>query len=398
MSMTEIAGQVHQLGNAWEEFKHVNERRLNEIERKGSADPLTTEQLNRINGALDSYRSRIGQVETALTRPHFGVEGKSLMSADVAEHKAAFCQYIRKGVEDGLSHLEQKALSVGSLPDGGYLVTPQMSEQFAKTAVEISPLRQIANVQIISTDSLDVIQDTASQAAGWTTETSSVNDSSTTQFGKKNIPAHEMYAQPKATQKLIDDASVNIEEWLTGKLVESFAALENAAFINGDGVNKPTGILSYPAGTSAGEIEQINSGASGQITEDGLIELFYSLKEDYAARAHFVMSRAAVQQARLLKESSTGQYLWNPGLSAGTPDVLLGAPVMQAAEMEAPDADSLSVAVGDFNAAYQIVDRQGVRILRDPFTDKPFVRFYATKRVGGDVVNFEALKLLKLSA
>lgn len=399
MSMTEIASRVHTLGNAWEQFKSVNDRRLNEIERKGAADPLTMEQLNTINTVIGNYKERLDRVETAMVRPHLG-GGSALMTDPLhAEHKQAFCNYIRKGVEGDLPKLEAKALSVGSDADGGYLVTHAMSDHIIKIVNETSPMRKLARVETISTDSLELIEDTQDFAAGWTTETGSVSVTNTPQFGKKTITAYELYAQPSATTKLIDDSSVDIESWLSEKLADVFSRKENTAFISGSGSGQPKGILSYAAGTSWGQIEQLNSGAGAALIEaDDIVELYYKLKEDYATRATFLMNRSVAQVVRLLKETTTGQYLWQPGLAAGAPDTLMGVPVMQAADMPAAALNNLVIAVGDFQSAYQIVDRSGIRILRDPFTNKPFVNFYSTKRVGGDVVNFEAIKLLKATA
>ncbi len=400
MSTTEIKARVDALGSAWEQFKQVNDRRCNEIKQHGQADPLTETALERIHSTLDEYKERITRMETASARPSFG-EHKAASFRDSAysdEHKAAFCGYLRKGVEENLPHLEKKALSVSSDPDGGYLVSSQVSESIVKTVFETSPMRHLANIETISSDSLEIIEDKDEAGAGWTSETGSVSETDSPEIGKKVIAVHELYAQPKATQKLIDDASVDIEAWLASKVADVFARKENTAFISGDGVGKPRGILTYTAGTSWGEIEQISSGSSGNVTADKLIELFYALKEEYAVHASFLMNRSTVQQARLLKESTTDQYLWQPGLAAGAPDTLMGVPVMQAADMPTPAGNSLSVAVGDFRRAYTIVDRSGVRVLRDPFTEKPFVKFYSTKRVGGDVVNFEAIKLLKLAS
>ncbi len=398
MSMTEIATRVHSLGNAWEQFKSVNDRRLNEIERKGAADPLTLEQLNNINTVIGNYKERLDRVETAMVRPHLG--GGSVMSDPLqAEHKQAFCNYIRKGVEGDLPKLEAKALSVGSDADGGYLVTSAMSERIIQTVKETSPMRKLAKVETISTDSLELIEDTADFAAGWTTETGTVSVTDTPQLGKKTITTHELYAQPSATTKLIDDASIDIEAWLAEKLADIFSRKENTAFISGDGSGKPKGILSYTAGTSWGQIEQLGTGAGAAlIAADDIVELYYKLKEDYATRATFLMNRSVAQLVRLLKETTTGQYLWQPGLAAGAPDTLMGVPAMQAADMPVAALNNIVMAVGDFQSAYQIVDRSGIRILRDPFTNKPFVNFYSTKRVGGEVVNSEAIKLLKATA
>lgn len=397
MSISRITKRVEQLGSTWEQFKAVNERRLAEIERKGSADPLTTEQLNKINHALDNYKDRLSGVETAISRPETA-GGSGIYDSAKSEYKAAFCNYLRKGIDDDLAFLEKKALSVGTDADGGFLVTPHMSEVLVKTVFETSPMRQLSSVTSISTDSLEIIEDNDEAAAGWAaSETAAVTETATPQIGKKTISVHELVAQPKATQKLLDDSSINVEEWLVGKLVEVFSRTENTAFISGDGTGKPKGILSYTAGTSWGEIEQLDSGIDGDLDSDSIINLYYLLKEEHASHSTFLMNRATAQKVRLLKEATTNQYLWQPGLAAGTPDTLLGVPVMQAADMPAPATNSLSVAIADFSRAYQIVDRTGVRILRDPYTEKPFVKFYTTKRVGGDVVNFEAIKLLKLA-
>lgn len=398
MTTTEIKARVDQLGSAWEEFKQVNNRRDNEIKRRGSSDPLTDQHLSRLNNAIDECKERMNKMEVAFNRPAYGeIEGsKSIIEVEVA-HKKAFCNYLRKGVEGDLCHLETKAMSVASDPDGGYLVSPQVSDIIMKTVFETSPLRKIASVETISSDSLEILEDRSEAVAGWTTESGAVSETGTPTLAKKTIPVHELYAQPKATQKLIDDSAIDIEAWLAGKISEIFSKKENTAFINGDGVGKPRGIITYAAGTGWGQIQQVASGSSAAVSADKIISLYYSLKEDYAVNSSFLMNRATVEMVRQLKDS-TNNYLWNPGLALGAPDTLLGSPVYQAADMPVPANDSLSIAFGDFKAAYQIVDRTGIRVLRDPFTEKPFVKFYSTKRVGGDVINFEAIKLMKLGS
>jgi HK97 family phage major capsid protein/HK97 family phage prohead protease len=400
MNLSKNHNPSENIGHAWEEFKKVNNRRLTEIERKGSADALTESHLYNISNALNEYKERIDNLETSINRPALGADYAENVSLETAkEHKAAFVNYVRKGVESDLFFLEKKALATTTDADGGYLVTPYMNDQLAKTIFESSPMRKLASVVNISSEAFEVIQDADEADASWAaSETASVSDYDTPQVGKITIAVHELVAQPKATQKLIDDSSIDIEQWLTEKLVEVFTRKENSAFVTGDGSGKPKGILAYTAGTGSDEVEQINSGTSAVVTTDALIKLYYALKDEYASRATFLMNRATIQQVRLLKESTTGQYIWQPGLVAGTPDTLLGVPVMAASDMPVPAANSLSVAVADFARAYQIVDRTGVRILRDPYTNKPFVKFYTTKRVGGGVVNFEAIKLLKLAA
>lgn len=399
MSITEISEQVNSLGHAWEQFKHVNDARLREIEQKGQADGLYNEHLHRINHALDGYKQRLDQLETVYDRPILGMESKTAepMSASQREYGKAFRSYLRKGMDAGLEALQTKALSVNSDPDGGYLVTPTMSSNIVQAIFETSPMRQLAAIETISTDSLELIDDHSSAAAGWTSETAAITETNSPTIGKITIATHQLYAQPKATQKLVDDAAVDIEAWLANKIADIIGRTENTAFISGNGVGQPRGILSYNAGTSWGQIEQVNSGTSAEVTSDGIIKLFYALKDAYIKRASFLINRSVVQDIRLLKAEASDQYIWQPSMIAGAPDTLLGAPVYMAADMPVAAANSLSVAVGDFKAGYQIVDRSGIQILRDPYTEKPFVKFYATKRVGGDVINFDAIKLLKLA-
>ena len=397
MSISEITDRVASLGNAWEQFKQINDARLNEIERKGNADPLYNEHLGNISMALDNYKSRLDTIETAYNRPILGDDVNIKSSASNGEYSKAFRNYLRKGMEGGLEMLQTKALSVGSDPDGGYLVTPHMSSKIVQSIFETSPMRQLASVETISSDALELIDDHDQAAAGWTAETGAITETATPTLAKRNIPTHELYAQPKATQKLVDDSAIDIESWLSGKIADIFSRKENTAFISGVGVGQPRGILTYASGTSWGQIQQVTSGSSGAVTADAIINLFYALKDAYSKRANFLMNRTVVQSIRLLKQATTNQYMWQPGLAAGAPDTLMGVPVHMAADMPVAAANSLSIAVGDFQAAYQIVDRKGISILRDPFTEKPFVKFYATKRVGGDVVNFEAIKLMKLA-
>lgn len=398
MSMQEMTDRVHSLGNAWEEFKQVNDARLGELERKGYADPLYSEHLQKISHALDNHKRRIDQIETAHARP--GRDMAAPFAAAPSEYKAAFDNYLRKGMDAGLEQLQLKALSAGSDANGGYLVPNEMGATIVRIINESSPMRQLASVETISSDSLDLIEDTTDVGATWGDETSdrTSTDSTTPTIGRNTIDTFEMYTQPKATQKLIDDAAIDIEQWIAEKVADKFARLEATAFISGNGTTAPKGILTYTAGSSFGQVEQVNSGTDGAVTADGLINLYYALKDEYAKRSTFLMHRTTAQAVRLLKESTTNQYLWQPGLTAGTPDTLLGVPVVLATDMPVAANNALSVALGDFKRAYMVVDRVGIRTLRDPYTAKPFVKFYTTKRVGGKVVNTEALKLLKLAA
>jgi HK97 family phage major capsid protein len=272
MTIQEVTDRVHALGNAWEQFKHVNDARLHELERKGYADPLYQEHLKKISDALDQHKHRIDSIETAHGRP---ARSHEPMGAVPSEYKAAFDNYLRKGMESGLEQLQLKALSVGTDANGGYLVPNDMAASIIKTITESSPMRALATVETISSDSLDLIEDTTDVDAQWgdeTTDRSSV-DSTTPTLGRNTIDTFEMFTQPKATQKLIDDASIDIEQWIAQKVAEKFARLEATAFISGNGTTAPKGILTYAAGTSFGQIQQVASGTSAAVTADSLIQL-----------------------------------------------------------------------------------------------------------------------------
>lgn len=428
----EMRSAVYDLGRAFEAFKDANDQRLREIERRGSADPLTDMKVNRLNADItraidsaDSAKKRVDLLETALSRApsskgddwkeaeSFMLERKHALNAHFGgdfgidayrNYKSAFRSYIRKN-NAGSGVDEIKALAAGSDPDGGFAVTPDMSGRIAQLVRETSPMRKVANVITIGTDALEGINDLNEATSGWVGETEARNETATPKIGEYRIPVYEQYAEPRATQKLLDDALFNVEEWLAGKIAERLSRMENEAFVNGNGVRKPRGFLTYAAGTPSASgfsvIEQVPSGLSGGFPTtdpgDALISLVYSLKSAYREKAVFMMKRSTLAEVRKLKDGD-GNYLWQPDFQLKQGGTLLGFDVLEAEDMPEIAANSLSIAFGDFDAGYQIVDRQGIRILRDSFTAKPYVKFYTTKRVGGDVVNFEAIKLLKFAA
>lgn len=398
-SIEEVKGQVDVLGSAWEAFKSANDARLKEIEKKGSADTLRDAEITKINAALDEAKGKLDKLETVAARPGSSATDDQ-KKADAEAHQKGFVNYIRKGNDAGLSDLQLKTMSVVSDPDGGYLVTPAISAQIITVQNESSPLRQLATVETISTDSMDLFVDRDTTTnGGWTGELDTRSSSATPQIGKRNIPVHEMYAQQPASQKLLDDTAINIESWLGAKIAERFALDEATAFFSGNGVSRPRGILGYtPAedGSFAwGNPGYIGTGTSAVITFDAILNTIYALKERYSVNSTWMMRRATEGAIRLLKDG-TGRYMWEPGLQVGKPNNLVGYAIYQAADMEAIGASAYVAAFGDWKRAYTIVDRIGIRVLRDPYTAKPTVLFYATKRVGGDVTNYEAYKLLKL--
>ena len=394
MNLTEISEKIDEIGNAWEHFKSVNDEKLRQIEQKGSADCMVMEELNKINNSLNEQKQQLDQLRISASRPSF--EGKSMDLQENLEHKKALNNYLKKGIDAPLANIETKAdlttATDSSSAYGGYLLTPNMQRIITGELNDNCFMRQICSVQTISSSALEVIDDT-SFATSWIAETGTVNDSDSSVLNKITVKAHELVAQPKVSQKLLDDASINIEEWLAYQLANQFMQKEEEAFLKGTGDtnNQPTGITNYTSG-----IETIESSSSvdGGIEAEDIVDLYYSLKEQYVGNASFVMPRAAVSAVRMLKDSTSGAYLWQPALLGGKEDTLMGCPVYQSSNMPALGAGSLSIIFGDFKF-YQIVDRNDIRVLRDPYTAKPYVRFYTTKRVGGDVIRKEAFKMLK---
>jgi len=426
--MKDIATAINETKTAFEAFKEANDLRIKEIESKGTSDPVLDTKLAKIEKDLEAAQKIADDAFLAAKRSQRGtgtaseddLEAKASKWAEVTamayeqrpfdmdakrmdEYSAAGRKYMAKGM-DALNADERKALSVGFDPSGGFVVNPDMSGQIVTKVDETSPMRAFASVQSIATDALEGLFDLERAAAVWVGETQARAQTGTPKLGKWRIPVHELSAMPAATQKLLDDASLNMEAWLAGKVALEFSLAENAAFVGGNGVDKPRGFLTYPAGTTLpGTIEQFNTGVNGAFAAapgggDVLIDALYGLKAPYRANATWFMNRATTKLTRKLKDQD-GAYLWSPGIAAGQPATLLGYPVASFEDM--PDATvtgALAIAVGDMRSAYQIVDREGIRVLRDPYTAKPFVMFYTTKRTGGDVVNFEALKLIAFQA
>ncbi len=389
---------------AFEAFKSANDQRLSEIESHMSADVVTAQKVDRINAALSEQKRTIGELTLRRQRPELatGAEAKTLR---VNEHKAAWEHYVRRGDLAGLVAFERKALSVGTDPDGGYLVPAETEQLIDSVLKQMSPIRDIATVRQISTSSYRKPVSTAGADSGWVGEAADRPQTDTPTLSLIEFPTMELYAMPAATQSLLDDAHINVEEWLANEVQVEFAAQEGAAFVNGDGVNKPKGFLQYTkiadASWAWNKIGYVASGADGAFAttnpSDKLIDLAYAPKQAYRANAQWVMNRKVESEIRKLKDGQ-GNYIWQPGALAGQPASLLGYPITEAEDMPNIASNTYSIAFGDFRRGYLVVDRVGVRILRDPFSAKPYVLFYTTKRVGGGVQNFEAIKLMKFAA
>lgn len=328
-----------------------------------------------------------------------GVSRDDVNLKEIESYKSAIrktIQYDPNVISGFLNADESKALSVGSDPDGGFTVTPQMSNKITQRLFESDPVRQLARVETISSLTFDELVDWESAGGDWEGETVENGETDTPQWRKKSVTAHVLAAQPRASQTLLEDSSINIESWLAGKIANIFSRTEAAAFVAGNGVGKPKGFLKYATGTDFGQVEQVNMGAAANLTTDGLIDVKYTLKEFFLQRASWLANRTTVSALMKLKDGD-GQYIWRPGLEADRPSTLLGNTIRMSTTMPVVAANALSLAIADWTEAYLIVDRLGISVLRNPFRNPPMVEFYSRKRVGGDVINFDSIKIGKVA-
>jgi len=389
------------LMRAFEEFKQANDQKLAGMERRG-ADVLLDEKLARIDRTIEAQARRLDEITLKKARPAFGY-GRA--GEGLAEHKAAFEAYVRLGENTNLRASELKALSAGSNPDGGFLVPPEIEAQISQRLIAISPIRSIAGMRTISSNIYKKPFMTTGPAVGWVGETDVRTQTASPILDELSFPAMELYAMPAATATLLEDSAVNIDEWLAQEVEQVFAAQEGTAFVTGDGNNRPKGFLSYSTVAKStwtwGNIGYIASGVSGAFPasnpSDVLVDLIYAVNAGYRQNGVFVMNRKTQSAIRKFKDT-TGNYLWQPPASAGGKATLMTFPVIEAEDMPDIITNSLAIAFGDFNRGYLVVDRAGVTVLRDPYTAKPYVLFYTTKRVGGGVQDFDAIKLMKFSA
>ncbi len=355
---------------------------------------------NGMNAKLQKQEERMNKLDRKTM-----IAGRPVLAAaaDIeAPHQKAFDAYLRSGDDDGLRGLplEGKAMSTAVAADGGYLVAPQMADTIKTVLQSAASIRAIANVVNVEATSYDVLIDRADIGAGWATETAAAAETATGVIERITIPLHELSALPKASQRLLDDTAFDLETWLAGRIAEKFNRAEAAAYISGNGVDKPRGFLDYTKVANTawtwGNVGYIPSGAAATIANtDPLVDLVYALGAQYRAGAVFVMNSKTTAVIRKLKDAD-GRYLWSDGFAAGEPARLLGYPVLVAEDMPDMAANAFPIAFGNFAAGYTIAERPDLRVLRDPFSAKPHVLFYATKRVGGAVSDFSAIKVLKL--
>jgi HK97 family phage major capsid protein len=371
-----------------------------------------------VEGFLNEFKTFQGEVKQAIKERDermthierkMGTQGRPPLSASVevgAPHRKAFDAYLRTGDDDGLRGLvlEEKALGTAVAADGGYLVDRETAEAIRSMLLSTASLRAVANVVTVEAASYDVLIDRGEVGSGWATEAAAQTETATPQIERIQIALHELSAMPKASQRLLDDSAFDIEGWLAGKIAQRFLRAEAAAFVAGDGVDKPKGFLTSPKVANAnwawGSLGYVPSGAAADFSAsnpaDCIINLVYALGAEYRANASFVMNSKTAGAVRKMKDAD-GRFLWSDGLAAGEPARLMGYPVLICEDMPDIAAGAHAIAFGDFRAGYTIAERPDLRILRDPFSAKPHVLFYANKRVGGDITDFAAIKLLRIA-
>ncbi|MEQ1902395.1 MAG: phage major capsid protein [Devosia sp.] len=389
----DVTALFDQFMQGFEEFKRTNDQRIKELEQRGGGDAVTEDKLSRLNLALDNAKAAIDR--TALERARPRLEGGGAFVAD--EYKEAFAAYVKRG--------EEKALSIGSNADGGFVVPVETDREITRLMTAISPIRSLATVRQVSTSTYKKPVTLTGPAVGWVSETAARPETASPTIDALSFPAAELYAMPAATSAFLDDAAVDVGQWIADEVNAAFAQQEGTAFVTGNGTNKPKGFLAQTMITEAswswGKIGYVATGVSGALPasdpSDVLVDLVYALKAGYRQNASWVLNRRTQAAIRKLKDDA-GNYLWQPPAAAGGKASLLGFELVEAEDMPDIGAGTFSIAFGDFRRGYLIVDRQGVSVLRDPYSAKPYVLFYTTKRVGGGVQDFDAIKLLKFAA
>lgn len=401
--MPELKEMIEAIGRTFEEFKAANDLRIKELE-KGKSDPVLAEKVDKINTALTQMgdmKQQLEAIETAVARSQF--HGGGEINPAKAAHKKAFNAWLRKGNDDGLRDMEVKAeLSTLSDPDGGYTVPEELNKNIRDIAVTMSAMRRLADVITIGTSEYKELVDMQGESAEWVGEKGTRSETDTPTLAMVSWFPKELSAMPPVTQNMLDDSWFDVEAWVSKFIARAMSVKEGVAWINGNGVEKPKGIAGYTmiadASYAWGKVGYLTSGNANLLNNPDKIEdVSLALKAMYLNGASWLTNRATVGKIRQLKDGD-GKSLWQPGLQVGAPNMLFGYPVELDDNIDNIGANKYPLWFGNFKEAYLIVDRQGVRMLRDPFTKKPYVLFYTTKRTGGGIRNFEAIKALKISA
>lgn len=391
----DVGEVAKELKASFEEFQAKNDKRIDAIESEKGKLSESVETLNGKLSELDELKSALEAELAAVKRP-----GGGPVSKDVAEHKSAFELFVRKGKDDGLAELEQKAMQIGSDPDGGYAVPEELDRNIISALRNEVVMRQECNVVPVGTPNYKRLVNMGGTGSGWVGETEKRPETATSKLGPIDPVWGEIYGNPGATQTMLDDAFFNVEQFITGELAIEFAEQEEAAFTNGDGNKKPKGLLAYGSEDKAdkdrdwGTLQHLLLKKPTELTADEVMQLVYTLRKPYRNGAKFMMNNTTLFKVRTLKDEQ-GNYLWQPGLQLGQPSALLGYGIAENEQFSDMAAGAVPLAFGNFKRCYTILDRVGVRMLRDPYTNKPFVHFYTTKRVGSMLVDSNAVKLLK---
>jgi HK97 family phage major capsid protein len=396
---------IAELNTAFAAFKTKNDETLG-----AKADDVVVQaELTKINDAMSKLEASIDEQARKVEAAKLGGGGDKPAPVD-AEYSELFASFVRDGTREQEEKLKaaqatgpRAAMTEGSTADGGYTTPIEWDRSITSRLKLISPIRQNAEVISISKAGFTRLFTDRQLGSGWVGETASRPATSTPQFTSLDFGLGEIYSNAAASQRLLDDSEVDIERWLTGEIETEFSRQEGIAFLSGDGANKPYGILTYVTGAANanrhpwGDIKTVNSGAATALTTDGMVSAVYALPAMYEPNAKFYLNRSTLGALRKLKDGQ-GNYIWQPTYVAGQPSTLLGRPVVDVPDMPNVGAGAVAALFGDMREAYLVIDRIGVRVLRDPYTNKPFVAFYVTKRVGGGVQNPDAMKAIVVAA
>lgn len=397
MSLAELKKVLDEQNQAFDTFKKANNARIKGIEEKGFSDPLLEEKVDKANADLTAIEKQLAEIEKKLNRPGGTGDGDT---PEVSEHKEAFGRFMRKGSDDGLRDLEQKALNVTTDADGGYAVPTELDRDILQLVRDESPIRAECTVRQVGGATYKKLVSVGGAASGWVDEDDGRPGTGTPQLAPITPVMGEIYANPAATQQMLDDVFFDAEGWLADEVSREFAEQEAVAFLSGDGLKKPKGILNYSSATTDdasrafGTLQHKLAAGAAAIVPDELIDLIYMMKKGYRNGAKWMMNSKTVGYTRKLKDAD-GDYLWRPGIEAGQPSALLGYAIADNEDMADIATGNVAVMFGSFKRGYLIVDRMGIRVLRDPYTNKPYVHFYTTKRVGGCLQDSNAIKLLQ---
>lgn len=385
----DVKATVEQLNQAFATFKAEHTKQLDEM-KKGQSDALQALKVDNINAHISELQAAIDTANTKMAALEMGATGTRQVQDK--EYSDSFMAHMRRGEVSA-------SLNKGTAAEGGFTVPTEWDRTVTDKLVLVSPMRELCSVQSVAGAGYKKLINLRGTGSGWVGETAARPETNTPQFAEQAYSWGEIYANPSATQQMLDDSELNLEQWLAGEVQTEFSYQENKSFVSGDGTNKPRGLLTYAAGGAnlhpLGGIATTASGGVGVITSDALLALIYSLPSAFTGNARFAFNRNTHKLIRTLKDGQDN-YLWQPSMVAGQPAQLAGYDITEVPDMPDVATNALSIAFGDFKRAYKILDRIGVRVLRDPFTNKPYVSFYTTKRVGGGLENPECMKFMKV--